>query len=68
VASLADAVAAIKAAKAPIIIASGSVVYSEATEQLAQFVDQTGIPVGITQAGKGSVAHNHPLAFRCSAP
>lgn len=63
VAALEDAAAAINAAKAPVIIAGGGVVYSEATEQLAQFVDQTGIPVGITQAGKGSIAYDHPLAL-----
>ena len=44
----------------PIIIAGGGVIYSEATDQLAQFVEQTGIPVGETFAGKGSLRYDHP--------
>ena len=46
--------------KRPIIIAGGGVIYSEATEQLAQFVEKTGIPVGETFAGKGSLRYDHP--------
>ncbi len=34
--------------------------YSEATEILAKFAAQTGIPVGETQAGKGSLRYDHP--------
>lgn len=44
----------------PIIIAGGGVIYSEATEQFAQFVEKTGIPVGETFAGKGSLRYDHP--------
>ena len=44
----------------PLIIAGGGVIYSEATEQLAKFVEQTGIPVGETFAGKGSLRYDHP--------
>ena len=44
----------------PIIIAGGGVIYSEATDQLAQFVEQTGIPVGETFAGKGSLRYDYP--------
>ena len=50
----------IRAAKAPLIIAGGGVLYSEATAALARFVEQTGIPVAETQAGKGSLPYNHP--------
>lgn len=46
-------------AKKPIIIAGGGVIYSEATEALACFVEKTGIPVGETQAGKGSLPWDH---------
>ena len=45
----------IRAAKRPLIIAGGGVIYSEATGALAEFVSRTGIPVGETQAGKGSL-------------
>ncbi len=53
----------IRAAKQPLIIAGGGVIYSEATETLRQFVDQTGIPVGETMAGKGSLRYDHPLCL-----
>ncbi len=54
------AVQMIRAAKRPMIIAGGGVIYSEAAEALAQFAAQTGIPVGETQAGKGSLSFDHP--------
>lgn len=50
----------ISRSKQPVIIAGGGVIYSEATEHLAKFVEQTGIPVGETFAGKGSLNYNHP--------
>src|SRR5204863_6532048 len=58
-ASLADAVRAIRAAKRPFIVAGGGVLYSEATAALRAFVEATGIPVGETQAGKGSMRFDH---------
>ena len=51
----------IRSAERPLIVAGGGVLYSEATEALAQFVDATGIPVGETMAGKGSLRYDHPL-------
>ena len=50
----------IRSSKKPIIIAGGGVIYSDATEQLARFASQTHIPVGETQAGKGSLSFDHP--------
>jgi 3D-(3,5/4)-trihydroxycyclohexane-1,2-dione acylhydrolase (decyclizing) len=55
------AAAAIRKAKAPIIIAGGGVHYSEATAGLADFAERHGIPVGETQAGKGALAWTHQL-------
>ena len=60
---LRKAVECIRAARKPVIIAGGGVIYSEATEALARFVAQTGIPVGETQAGKGSLNYDHPQAL-----
>jgi len=37
------------------------VIYSEATETLREFVEKTGIPVGETMAGKGSLCYDNPL-------
>ncbi len=50
----------IRESKRPLIIAGGGVIYSEATAQLAEFVARTGIPIGETFAGKGSLPYNHP--------
>ena len=62
-ASVARAVEWIRGAKRPFIVAGGGTLYSEATEQLRQFVEQTGIPVGETMAGKGSLRYDHPLCM-----
>jgi 3D-(3,5/4)-trihydroxycyclohexane-1,2-dione acylhydrolase (decyclizing) len=51
----------IRAAKRPMIVAGGGVIYAGATETLRRFVDATGIPVGETMAGKGSLRWDHPL-------
>jgi 3D-(3,5/4)-trihydroxycyclohexane-1,2-dione acylhydrolase (decyclizing) len=61
--SLAAAVAAIRSAKRPLIVAGGGVIYSEATDALRALCEQTGIPVGETQAGKGSLPYDHPSAL-----
>lgn len=58
---LRKAAAWIRASKRPLIIAGGGVHYSEAFDALREFVDQTGIPVSETQAGKGSLLYDHPL-------
>jgi 3D-(3,5/4)-trihydroxycyclohexane-1,2-dione acylhydrolase (decyclizing) len=47
-------------AKRPVIISGGGVLYSEASKELSEFASTTGIPVGETNAGKGSLAYNHP--------
>src|SRR4051794_19261029 len=59
-AALGAAVEAIRGARRPLVIAGGGVIYSEATEALRAFCDHTGIPVGETQAGKGSLPYDHP--------
>lgn len=53
----------IRESKRPLIIAGGGVIYAEATDDLQRFVDQTGIPVGETMAGKGSLNFDHPLSL-----
>jgi 3D-(3,5/4)-trihydroxycyclohexane-1,2-dione acylhydrolase (decyclizing) len=47
-------------AKRPMIIAGGGVIYSEAEDALKNFVHATGIPVGETFAGKGSLLYDDP--------
>src|SRR5690554_5281767 len=55
------AAAAVRAARKPVIIAGGGVLYSQATETLKAFVERHGVPVMETQAGKSSLPHDHPL-------
>lgn len=62
-AALTRVVEAIKASRNPLIVAGGGVIYSEATDALRQFVEATGIPVGETMAGKGSLRYDHPLCM-----
>nr|WBO81616.1 3D-(3,5/4)-trihydroxycyclohexane-1,2-dione acylhydrolase (decyclizing) [Streptomyces sp. SBE_14.2] len=57
---LAEAVRAIRSAARPLIVAGGGVHHSEAEEALRALVETTGIPVASTQAGKGSLRHDHP--------
>jgi 3D-(3,5/4)-trihydroxycyclohexane-1,2-dione acylhydrolase (decyclizing) len=59
-ASLGAAVNAIRAARRPLVVAGGGVIYAEAAEALRAFCEATGIPVGETQAGKGSLPFDHP--------
>lgn len=54
------AVKAIKNAKNPMIIAGGGVIYSDAHAALKAFVEATKIPVGMAQAGVGSLNWDHP--------
>jgi 3D-(3,5/4)-trihydroxycyclohexane-1,2-dione acylhydrolase (decyclizing) len=60
---LAEAVAQIRAARRPLIVAGGGTIYSRATEALRLLCEQTGIPVGETQAGKGSLSYDHASAL-----
>jgi 3D-(3,5/4)-trihydroxycyclohexane-1,2-dione acylhydrolase (decyclizing) len=59
---LATAIAALKAAKRPIVIAGGGVLYSQASAELTAFAEAHRIPVAVTQAGKSSIDEALPLA------
>jgi len=59
---LQDAARLIRASRAPVILAGGGVIYSEATDALRQLADATGIPVAETQAGKGALPEPHALS------
>src|SRR5574341_2696612 len=54
---------AIRSSQRPLIVAGGGVIYSEATEALQILCERTGIPVGETMAGKGSLCFDHPLSL-----
>ena len=62
-AALARAIDAIRAAKRPLIVAGGGVIYACASDALRRFVEETGIPVAETQAGKGSLPYDHAASL-----
>ena len=55
------ALACLRRAKRPMIVAGGGVLYGHATDALHAFATAHGIPVAETQAGKGALAWNDPL-------
>jgi len=61
--ALARAAELVRHARRPLIVAGGGVIYSDATEALRELVDASGIPVAETQAGRGSLRSDHPLAL-----
>ncbi len=52
---------ALKAAKKPLIVAGGGVLYSGASDELARFSAATGIPVCETQGGKSALPDGDAL-------
>ena len=57
---LGAAIAAVRQARRPLIVAGGGVHYSLAEEVLASFAERHGIPVVETVAGKSTLTHDHP--------
>ena len=57
------AAALLRKAKRPLIVAGGGVHYSDACAALQKFAEATGIPVGVTQAGKGALLESHALGL-----
>lgn len=55
--------AAVRSAKAPLIVAGGGVLYARAETQLAALLADTGIPACETQAGKSALPWDHPQAL-----
>ncbi len=61
--ALARAAELVRAARRPLIVAGGGVIYAEATEELRALAEAAGIPVCETQAGRGALPSEHPLAL-----
>lgn len=57
-----EAVALLKDAERPVIIAGGGVPYSEAWDELQEFSETLGIPVGETFAGHGAIRNASALS------
>lgn len=58
---IADAVAALKSANRPVIIAGGGVQYSRAVDELTSLAEAHSIPVIETIAGRANLLAEHPL-------
>ncbi|MBT8155812.1 3D-(3,5/4)-trihydroxycyclohexane-1,2-dione acylhydrolase (decyclizing) [Epibacterium ulvae] len=58
---IADAIAALKSAERPMIIAGGGVQYSGAVTELTAFAEAHQIPVVETIAGRANMVATHPL-------
>ncbi|MBK1670763.1 3D-(3,5/4)-trihydroxycyclohexane-1,2-dione acylhydrolase (decyclizing) [Rhodovibrio sodomensis] len=57
---LAQAAEALAGAEQPLVVAGGGVQYARANARLADFARAHGLPVAETQAGKGTLAWDHP--------
>ena len=58
---LAEAVAALRGARAPLIVAGGGVHYALAEQELIDLAEAHGVPIVETMAGKSSVVADNPL-------
>lgn len=59
---LETAASRLAAAERPLLIAGGGVRYAGASKRLRAFAERWGIPVAETQAGRGALPWDHPLA------
>jgi acetolactate synthase-1/2/3 large subunit len=50
-------------AERPVVIAGSGVYWDDAAKALASFADAAGIPVFMNGAGRGTLPHDHPVAF-----
>jgi acetolactate synthase-1/2/3 large subunit len=55
-------------AEKPILIAGSGAWYSDAGAELTAFVENTGIPIFTSAAGRGIISDSHPLCFESSIP
>lgn len=58
---IASAATALREAKHPVMVIGGGALYAQAGESVRRFAEAHGVPVAETQAGKGTLAWNHPL-------
>ena len=58
---LSEALQVLRAARRPLIVCGGGVLYAEAGTALREFCERHGVPVGETQAGKSALPASHSL-------
>ena len=62
-AALAQALAWLREAKRPAILAGGGVWFAQAASELVRFAELTNTPVMTNAKARGSISEEHPLAF-----
>jgi thiamine pyrophosphate-dependent acetolactate synthase large subunit-like protein len=58
-----EAVDLLSRADRPLIVTGSGILWSNASEELQQFVDATGIPFMTTPQGRGVLPDDHPRSF-----
>lgn len=58
-----EAVRLLRESTRPVLFAGGGVWWSQAWEEMREFVDRTGIPFYTTPMSRGLVPEDHPLSF-----
>jgi 3D-(3,5/4)-trihydroxycyclohexane-1,2-dione acylhydrolase (decyclizing) len=58
---LAEAVRVLRAARRPLVVCGGGVLYAEAGDELREFCERHEVPSTETQAGKSALPGSHPL-------
>ena len=56
-------VEALSKVKKPVIITGGGILWSDAADELREFVDKAGIPFYTTPQGRGVIPEDHPLSY-----
>lgn len=58
-----EAIDILSRAERPVLVTGSGILWSDASEELRQFVDATGIPFYTTPQGRGVVPEDHPRCF-----
>lgn len=62
-AAVAEAIAMLKEAKHPVLVAGSGAYYGHAEDAIVEFAEATGIPIYTMSMGKGVMSEKHPLCF-----
>lgn len=62
-AKVAQLIDALAAAERPVVISGGGVLWSEAWDELREFVEKASVPFYTTPQGRGVIPEDHPLCY-----